>query len=227
MTPLYNTVKNPKFGNGGKRSRVLFTTWLHHLLGERVALWCLEKVQQNPAGESGSWLGVLLAAGCGIHCIGWRWRSTHPMTEVNIFLHSYKIRDSSKFKHWPGYTYNLSGWSGILNCWCRRGSENKAFTTSKSCWHLACAVVLYKVPNPTKQHGWMGALSPSWEKKRSAVGRGRHVSGTCTKRTEASWIQIKYAVVTLPSDRGDALYSLVLLPTSQAAMWRSVADRNH
>lgn len=43
--------------------RTAFVTWFYAILRNRIALWRLKKVQQNPAGEPGSGFWVLLAAG--------------------------------------------------------------------------------------------------------------------------------------------------------------------
>lgn len=78
-------------------------------------------------------------------------------------------------------------------------------------------------PNSIAEWGFVSKLGG--KKKINSGERERHFSGQCTKHTEASWTQIKYAVFTLLSDRTNALYSLVFLPMSLAAKYCSLIYR--
>lgn len=73
-----------------KHFLAFFNTWLHTILGDRVALWRLEKVQEDPAGESGSGLRVLLAAGWSYDAQSW------------VFFMSQKQFTGSRFR-WIRY----------------------------------------------------------------------------------------------------------------------------
>lgn len=134
----------------------MFFTWFHTILRNRIALWRLKKVQENPAGESGSGFRVLLTAG---------WRKDTFVLRFFLISENFLYRRhnqgdqsrTSKFDCYPTTTPRQTGRKVIFNeavC-CERGRENKAFTTGETWSNNVCMVALQNEPHWNKQHDRM------------------------------------------------------------------------